>query len=81
MNDNFLDRVLDRPIRGEVLMNLVLTSAEEVLKEVMLGGNLGCSDHTLVCDLENHGPGKGWSQDTELQESKLQFLEFQGTAG
>ncbi len=32
INDNFLVQVLDRPTRGEVLLDLVLTSAEEIVK-------------------------------------------------
>jgi len=32
INDNFLAQVLDRPARGEVLLDLLLTSAEEIIK-------------------------------------------------
>ena len=39
---------MDRPSRGEVLLDPVLISAEEIVKEVKIGGSLGCSDHALI---------------------------------
>lgn len=44
----FLIQVLDNPARGQVLLDLVLTIAEELFKEVKTGGSLNCSAHTLV---------------------------------
>ena len=41
-------QVVDRPTRGEALLDLLLTNAEEIIKDVNVGGNLGCSDHALV---------------------------------
>ena len=67
INDNILVQVLERLTRDEVLLDLVLTSAEEIIKDIKIGGSLGCSDHALV--------GKEWSQDTELQESELQLFK------
>jgi len=46
--DNFLVQALDRPTRGEVSLDLVLANAEEIIKEIEIGGSLGCSDLTLV---------------------------------
>lgn len=43
-----LDQVLDRPNRGEVLLDLLLTNIEEIIEEVKIGGSLGCSDCALV---------------------------------
>lgn len=45
--NNFLVLVLDRPTRGKVLLDLVLTSTE-IIKEVKTGNTQGCSDHTMV---------------------------------
>jgi len=39
---------VDRPDRIEVLLDLVLTDMEEIIKEVKIGDSLGCSDHALV---------------------------------
>lgn len=35
-----LDQVLDRPNRGEVLLDLLLTNTEEIIEEVKIGGSL-----------------------------------------
>lgn len=40
--------MLEKLTRGEVLLDLVLTSEEELVKEVQTGGSLGCSNHALV---------------------------------
>jgi len=37
IEDNFLVQLLDKPTRGEVLLYLVLTSAEEISTEVRTG--------------------------------------------
>lgn len=34
--------------RGEMLPGLVLTNADELIKEIKIGGCLGCSDHAMV---------------------------------
>ena len=60
VEDNFLVQVIDEPTRGEALLDLVLTNAEESIKGVKIGGSLGCSDHALVefVILKNAGLGK-----------------------
>ena len=63
-------QVSDRPIRGEALVVLVLTSAEEIIKEVMTEGSLSCSGD----DLKEFEPGKEHRQDPELQECELQAV-------
>lgn len=45
--DNFPVQLLGRPIKGEVLPDLVLINAE-IIKEVKIGGSLGYGDHALV---------------------------------
>ena len=58
--DNFLVQVVDGPTQGEALLDLVLTNAEESIREVKIGGSLGCSDRALVefVILKNAGLGK-----------------------
>lgn len=46
--DNFLVQVLDKPTGGEVLLDRVLTNVDELIREVKIGGSLGCSEHALV---------------------------------
>lgn len=48
IEDKFLVQLLNKLTRGEVLLDLVLTNAEGLIKEIKIGGNLGCSDHALV---------------------------------
>ena len=48
VEDNFLVQVIDGPTQGEALLGLVLTNEEESIREVKIGGSLGCSDHALV---------------------------------
>ena len=45
---NFLVQTVDRLTVGEAFLYLVLTDAEELIKEVKTGGTLGCSDHALL---------------------------------
>ena len=44
--DNILVQVTETPIRGDVLLDLLLTNIEELTGEVKI--SLGCSDHALV---------------------------------
>ena len=41
-------QVTDGPTRGEASLGLVLAKEEESIREVKIGGSLGCSDHALV---------------------------------
>lgn len=38
----------DKPSRGEVFLYLVLTNRDELIREVKIGGTLGCNDCALV---------------------------------
>lgn len=68
VEDNFLVQVLDRPAREEVLLNLVLASVEEIVKQVKIGGSLGCSNHALVKVVIPRNMG--------LVKSKVRTLNF-----
>ena len=46
--DSFLSQVIDSPTRGDAILDLLVTSASELIGDVMTGGSLGCSDHALV---------------------------------
>ena len=48
IDTNFLVQVLDRSTRGDVLLDSVLTNAEEIIKDIKIRGTLGRSDHSLV---------------------------------
>ena len=65
IDDIFLYQVLDRLTRGEALLDILLTNAEEIIKGIKVRGSLGCSDHALVEFVisRNVGLGKEWGQD------------------
>lgn len=44
VEDNLLIQVLDKATRGEALLDLVLTNANKLIKEVRNGGSVGCSN-------------------------------------
>ena len=46
--DTLLVQVLDKSIRGEALLHLVLTSTREITEEVKTGNILICNSHTLT---------------------------------
>ena len=48
IEDNFLMQVVEEPTRGGALLDLILTNKEGLVKEVKVGGSLGCSDHEMV---------------------------------
>ncbi|XP_048788476.1 uncharacterized protein LOC125687389 [Lagopus muta] len=68
IDDSFLVQVLDRPTRGEALLDLLLTNAEEIIKGVKVGGCLGSSDHALVEFVI--------SSDVGLAKSRTRTLNF-----
>lgn len=53
IQNNFLVQALDKASRGLALLDLVLTSVEDLIKVVKTGGSLGCIDHTLVDFMKN----------------------------
>lgn len=48
IEDKFLVQVIDSPTRGEMLVDVLLTNADKLIKEVKIGDTLAFSDHTLV---------------------------------
>lgn len=70
IEDNFLIQVLDKLSRREVFLDLVLTNAEKLIKEMKIGDTLSCRICGRVCNLED-GAVKKQSQDPELQKRKI----------
>ncbi|GAB0175916.1 mitochondrial enolase superfamily member 1 [Grus japonensis] len=48
IDDSFLTQVVEEPTRRGVLLDLVLTSREELVEDMKAGGSLVCSDHEMV---------------------------------
>ena len=75
--DNFLAQVIDELTRGEALLDLVLTNAEESVKEVKIEGSLGCSDHDMVefVILKNVGLTKSGVRTLCLRRPNFRLLK------
>ena len=48
VEDNFLSQAIEDPTRGDAILDLLLTSANELIGNIRIGGCLGCSDHGMV---------------------------------
>ena len=48
IEDNVLSQVIDGPTRGDAILDLMVTSASELIGDVKIRGSLGCSNHGLV---------------------------------
>ncbi|CAM4513742.1 unnamed protein product [Caretta caretta] len=46
--DGFLQQVVAEPTRGDAILDLVLVSNEDLIEEMVVGDNLGSSDHELI---------------------------------
>ena len=77
VEDSFLVRVIDGPTRGEALPDLVLTNEEESIREVKIGGSLGCSDHALVefVILKNAGLAKSRARTLCFRRANFRLLK------
>ena len=77
VEDNFLVQVIDGLTQGETLLNLVLTNAEERVREVKIGGSMGCSDHALVefVILKNAGLAKSRARTLCFRRANIQLLK------
>ena len=77
VEDNILAQVLDRPTQSEALLDLVLTNAEESVREVKIGGILGCRDHALAepVVLRNAGLAKSRVRTLNFRRAKFQLLK------
>lgn len=77
VEDYLLVQALDGPIRGEALLDLELTKGELSVREVKIGGSLGCRDHALVefAIWRNAGLAKSRGRTLNFKRAKFQLLE------
>uniref|UniRef100_K7F0U9 Endonuclease/exonuclease/phosphatase domain-containing protein n=1 Tax=Pelodiscus sinensis TaxID=13735 RepID=K7F0U9_PELSI len=47
LNDCFLEQLVQEPTRGEAILDLVLSGAQDLVQEVTITGPLGNSDHNI----------------------------------
>jgi len=46
--DKFLHQVIEGPTRGDAILDLLLTDANELIGDIRIGGCLGCNDDTMI---------------------------------
>jgi len=69
---------VDRPTRGKVLLDLLLTIAEEIIRGVNIGSSLGCSDHAMVEFLISRDAGLAKGGVSTLNFGRANFKLFNG---
>ncbi|OPJ66597.1 hypothetical protein AV530_016623 [Patagioenas fasciata monilis] len=48
IENNFLSQVIDSPTRGDVILDLMVTNASELIVDIKIGDSLGCTDHVFM---------------------------------
>lgn len=43
-----MSQIIDSATRGDEILDLMVTDTSEVIRDIKIGGNLGCSHHALV---------------------------------
>jgi len=66
IDGNFLAQVIQELTRRGILLDLVLTKKEELVKHMNVRGNLDCSDHEMVDTRILSGGNKAKSRTTTL---------------
>ncbi|KAF4803661.1 hypothetical protein TURU_014250 [Turdus rufiventris] len=59
----FGGQVIDSPTTGEEILDLMVTNTSEIIRDIKIGGNLGCSDHALVEFAVLRDMGQGRKED------------------
>lgn len=78
VEDNFLIQTIDHLTRGELLLDLLLTNTDELIREVKTGGILGCSDHALLELMISRDIGQAKRIVKTLNLRKENFQLFKG---
>ena len=82
VEDNFLMQVVEEPTRRGVLLDLVLTNRDGLVRDVKVGGSLGCSNHEMVeFKMELGGRSKAKSRIATLDFQRANFDLFRDLHG
>ena len=76
IDDKFPTQVMEEPIRGSTLQDLILARKEELVEDVKGGGSLGCSDREMVDLRIMRGGKEAKSMMTALDFRKIHFGQF-----
>ncbi|KAK4810861.1 hypothetical protein QYF61_008833 [Mycteria americana] len=77
IEDKFLTQVIDTPTRGDAILDLLVTSASELIGDVKIGGSLGCNDHALVefAVLRDMGQAKSIVRTLNFRKANFQLFK------
>ncbi|XP_074436717.1 interferon gamma receptor 1 isoform X2 [Larus michahellis] len=77
MEGNNLSQVIDNPIRGAVILDLMVTNVSELIGDINIGGSLGCSDHALVefAVLKDMGQAKSKVRTLNFRKANFQLFK------
>jgi len=80
VEDNFLSQIIDTPIQGDAILDLLVTNASELISDAKTGGSLGCSDHALVefTVLRDMGQAKSKVWTLSFRKAKFQLVKELG---
>jgi len=76
IEDNCLSQVIDSPTREDAILDLPVTNASEIIRDIKTGGSLGCSDHALVEFTVLRDMGQEKSKVRTWNFRKANFLLF-----
>ncbi|KAK4806236.1 hypothetical protein QYF61_013380 [Mycteria americana] len=72
--------VIDTPTRGDAILDLMVTTASELISDVKIGGSLGCSDHALVefTVLRDMGQARSIVRTLNFRKANFQLFKEDG---
>lgn len=74
IENNFLSYAIVSPTRGYLLLDLLFTNTSELIRDIKIGGRLGCTDHALVEVAGLRDMGQSKLRTLNFRETKLQLF-------
>ncbi|GAB0179981.1 ras GTPase-activating protein 1-like [Grus japonensis] len=74
--DNFLSQIIDSRIRGDALLDLLVTNTSHLISDAEIGGSLGSGDNALVDFAVLRDMGQVKSKVRTLNFRKANFQLF-----
>ena len=76
IDGNCLTQVIKKLMRGDALLNLILTNKEELVGDVEAGGGLGCSGHEMMEFRILRAENRAKSRITALDIKRADFMDL-----
>jgi len=81
IDNNFLMEVVEEPVNGSVLLELLFTKKKELVGDVVSEGSLGCSSHKMREFMILCGKSKAMSRIATLDFRRANFDFFKDLLG